>query len=215
MNPEPADLVDEAIARLAEDESGLGDFVAALSPGDEADLRGGALDSVTHFVESFPPLDRRWRPVVESTIRWPVAGPIQLRGKVDLVIGPPRGAESTKVLIDLKTGNTAEVHRHDLRFYALIETLVRSVPPRKLASFYLDAGEPISRGRHDAAAALGARPHDPRARPDGRPRTRTSATHHVTGLAVHVVSAQRRLRRRPSLAVRARRARLEPIVAIS
>jgi hypothetical protein len=143
-DPEPADLVDEAIARLAEDESGLGDFVAGLSPGDEADLRGGALDSVTHFVESFPPLDKRWRPVVESTIRWPVAGAIQLRGKVDLVIGPPRGAESTKVLIDLKTGNTAEVHRHDLRFYALIETLVRGVPPRKLASFYLDAGEPIT-----------------------------------------------------------------------
>jgi hypothetical protein len=142
--PEPADLVDEAIARLAEDESSIGDFIAGLSPADEADLRGGALESVIRFVESFPPLDRKWRPMVESTVRWPVAGPIQLRGKVDLVIGPPRGDESTKVLIDLKTGGAAEVHRHDLRFYALVETLIRRVPPRKLASFYLEAGEPIA-----------------------------------------------------------------------
>jgi hypothetical protein len=141
--PEPADLVDEAIARLAEDDSGLGDFVAALSPADEADLRGGALESVIRFVESFPPLDKRWRPIVESSIRWPAIGPIQLRGKVDLVIGPPRGDESTKVLIDLKTGGAAEAHRHDLRFYALVETLIRGVPPRRLATFYLDAGEPI------------------------------------------------------------------------
>ena len=32
-------------------------------------------------------------------------------------------------------------HRQDLGFYALLETLVRSVPPRRLATFYLDAAE--------------------------------------------------------------------------
>lgn len=141
--PEPAELVDEAIARLTNEETGLGDWLAMLSPADEADLRGGATESVIRFVESFPPLEKRWRPMVESTVRWPVAGPIQFRSKVDLVVGPPRGNESTKVLVDLKTGATAEVHRHDLRFYALLETLVRRVPPRKVASFYLDAGEAI------------------------------------------------------------------------
>ena len=34
-------------------------------------------------------------------------------------------------------------HREDLRFYAIVETLSRQVPPRKLASFYLDAAQPI------------------------------------------------------------------------
>jgi len=45
------------------------------------------------------------------------------------------------VLIDLKTGCAAPRHREDLRFYALVETLRSRVPPRKLASYYLDAGE--------------------------------------------------------------------------
>lgn len=141
--PEPADVVDEAMARLAEEENGLGEWLGGLSPADEADLRGSATESVIRFVESFPPLEKRWRPIVEASARWPVAGPIQMRGKVDLVIGPPRGNESTKVLLDLKTGGVAEAHRQDLRFYALVETLVRRTPPRKLASFYLEAGEPI------------------------------------------------------------------------
>ena len=66
-----------------------------------------------------------------------------LSGKVDLTIGRPAGAESRKVIIDLKTGWVSPKHREDLRFYALVETLRTQIPPRKLASFYLDAGEPV------------------------------------------------------------------------
>ena len=57
------------------------------------------------------------------------------------MIGKPAGAESRKVIIDLKTGRVSPRHRQDLGFYALVETLVRSVPPRKVATFYLDAAE--------------------------------------------------------------------------
>jgi hypothetical protein len=66
-----------------------------------------------------------------------------LSGKVDLTIGRPSGAESRKVIVDLKTGWVSQKHREDLRFYALVETLRTQVPPRKLASFYLDAGQPV------------------------------------------------------------------------
>ena len=45
------------------------------------------------------------------------------------------------MIIDLKTGRPNARHRQDLGFYALIETLARDVPPRKLATFYLDASE--------------------------------------------------------------------------
>ena len=45
------------------------------------------------------------------------------------------------MIIDLKTGRPNVRHRQDLGFYALIETLARGVPPRKLATFYLDASE--------------------------------------------------------------------------
>ena len=128
------------MARLADEDRSIGDYVAGLGPGDEADLRGQAVERVTKFVECFPPLDRRWHPMTEAAAQFPVEGPIVMRARVDLVIGRPAGLESRKVIIDLKSGRIAQRHREDLRFYALVETLCRDVPPRKLASFSLDSG---------------------------------------------------------------------------
>lgn len=142
-DPVPADLVDEAIARLSDDDTALGDWIEQLGEADRADLTGFAVDKVIKFAECFPPLDRRAAPTTESSVRWPNTGPIVLSGKVDLAIGRPAGAESRKVIVDLKTGWVSPKHREDLRFYALVETLRTGVPPRKLASFYLDAGEPV------------------------------------------------------------------------
>ena len=142
-DPVPADLVDEAIERLSDEDSSLGDWIERLDPAGRADLVGFAVDKVIKFAECFPPLDKRAAPTTESSVRWPIDGAIVLSGKVDLVIGRPEGAESRKVIIDLKTGWASPRHREDLRFYALVETLRSGVPPRKLASFYLDAGEPV------------------------------------------------------------------------
>jgi hypothetical protein len=141
--PTPTDLVDDALARLADDDSSIGDWIAGLSPGDEADLRGRAIARVTQFVECFPPLRRTWHPVTEAQVRWPVDGAITLRAKADIVIGRAVGNESRKVLIDLKAGRIWHRHREDLRFYALVETLARRVPPRTVASFSLEAGEAV------------------------------------------------------------------------
>jgi hypothetical protein len=47
------------------------------------------------------------------------------------------------VLIDLKSGGVSHRHREDLRYYALVETLVREVPPRAVASFSLEAGDAV------------------------------------------------------------------------
>ncbi|HEX6656665.1 MAG TPA: PD-(D/E)XK nuclease family protein [Ilumatobacter sp.] len=141
--PVPADVVDEAIARLADDDTSLGDWIAGLTEADRADLTGVAVEKLIKFLECFPPLDKRAAPTTESTVRWPVEGPIVLSGKVDLTIGRTAGDESRKVIIDLKTGWAAPKHREDLRFYALVEMLRTHVPPRKLASFYLDAGQPV------------------------------------------------------------------------
>jgi hypothetical protein len=142
-DPVPADVVDEAIARLAGDDSSLGEWIGGLSEADLADLRGFAIDKLIKFQECFPPLDKRAAPTTESTVRWPLDGPVVLSGKVDLTIGRPSGAESRKVIVDLKTGWVSPKHREDLRFYALVETLRTQVPPRKLASFYLDVGDPV------------------------------------------------------------------------
>lgn len=139
--PTPADVVDEAIARLADEDKSIGAYVAGLGPGDEAELRGLAVERVTKFLECFPPLDRRWHPMTEASARFPATGRIQLTAKVDLVLGRPAGRESRKVIVDLKSGRIVAQHREDLRFYALVETLCRDVPPRKLATFSLDSGQ--------------------------------------------------------------------------
>jgi hypothetical protein len=141
--PTPRDLVDDALARLADEERDFGRWIAALSPGDEADLRGQAIERVNKFVETFPPLDRRSNPATEAAAQWPLDGPILLRSRADLVMGRPSGRASRKLIIDLKTGRVSPRHREDLRFYALVETLVRDVPPRRLATFYLDAAQPM------------------------------------------------------------------------
>lgn len=139
--PTPIDLVDEAMARLVDEDRSLGNWVAGLAPGDEADLRGSAVERVTRFMEGFPPLDKRAHPMTEARVQWPLDGPVVMSGKVDLVMGRPQGNESTKLIIDLKSGRHSPRHRDDLRFYALVETLRTGVPPRKLASYYLDVGE--------------------------------------------------------------------------
>lgn len=139
--PSPTDLVDEALSRLADDTRGISAWVNSLTPADEADVRGQTTVRVTQFLENFPPLRKQWAPVTEASVRWPTSGPITLSGKVDLLFGRPSGRESRKVIIDLKTGRPNARHRQDLGFYALLETLVREVPPRKVATFYLDAAE--------------------------------------------------------------------------
>ncbi|MEO6123691.1 MAG: PD-(D/E)XK nuclease family protein, partial [Ilumatobacteraceae bacterium] len=141
--PAPAELVDEAIGRLVDEEKGLSEWLGGLGEGELADLRSMATDDVTKFMECFPPLDPRSRPVTESATQWPVDGPITMRGRADLTMGKPVERESRKLIVDLKTGRVVARHREDLRFYALVETLSRQVPPRKLASFYLDSAEPI------------------------------------------------------------------------
>jgi len=156
-DPVPADVIDEALARLADEDTSIGDWIEGLSEADLADLRGFAADKLIKFQECFPPLDRRAAPTVESSVRWPVDGPIVLSGKVDLTLGRPAGAESRKVIIDLKTGWVSPKHREDLRFYALVETLRTQIPPRKLASFYLDAGEPVVEDVNEATLLTAGR----------------------------------------------------------
>jgi hypothetical protein len=89
------------------------------------------------------PLDRRWHPMTEASAQYPLEGAIVLRARVDLVIGRPVRRESRKMIIDLKSGRVLPRHREDLRFYALVETLCRDVPPRKLATFSLDSGTAV------------------------------------------------------------------------
>jgi len=140
-DPSAGELVDEAIARLVAGGDRIADYLGGLGEGERAELHSEAVERTAKFLECFPPLEARWRPVAESRLRADLAGDrVTLSGKVDLTVGRSEGMRAGKVLIDLKTGGFAPRHRDDLRFYALIETLRLGVPPRLLASYYLDGG---------------------------------------------------------------------------
>ena len=107
-----------------------------------------------------------------------------------------RGRESRRVIVDFKSGGHSPVHRDDLRFYALIETLVHDVPPRRLVTYYLDDAEceveEVTIGVLRAALRTDARRHRHPRRPHGRRPGATTTDRR----RLPVVSAGRRLRRR-------------------
>lgn len=184
--PLPLELVDEAMASLANTDHWLTDFLQTCTDADRAELRSTAGDRVAKFFECFPPLSPRWRPVTESSQIVDLAdGRIRLRGKVDLTLGRAQGNQAGKVVIDLKTGAPNPVHRDDLRFYALLDAIRVGIPPRLVASFYLDLGEartePVTEAVLDATVA----------------RT-IDAAHRLTALRAGTVAPQHR----PSYACR-------------
>jgi PD-(D/E)XK nuclease superfamily len=141
--PVPAQLVDHALASLTESETnGLADWLQTISELERADLRGAAIDQVCAFLELWPPLKPSWRPRSESKARIDLIDDrVTLQGKVDLTVGVAEGTTAGKVLVDLKTGGFSPVHVDDLRFYALVEAIKVGVPPRRVATHYLESGD--------------------------------------------------------------------------
>jgi len=138
----PLDLVDEAMARIADD----GDdwtprrFLRSASTGELAELRASAGELVAKFQECCPPLRTDWRPRIESPLRVELcADRVVLRAKIDLALHRACGNEARTVLVDFKSGRPHAGHLDDLRFYALVETIRLGVPPFRLAAYYLDA----------------------------------------------------------------------------
>lgn len=141
----PLDYVHGAIDRLISADATIADWLVGLNDADRADLVSRVNDVVATFIQSFPPLSRRWVPVSESRLQARFAqGQLLLNGVIDLSLGRARGHEAGKVIIDLKTGSPQSGHREDLRFYALIELIKYGVPPRLTASFYLDSAQAVT-----------------------------------------------------------------------
>ncbi len=88
----PAELVDEAMARLTEGTDRLAEWLQGIDDIERAELRGEAVDRVSGFVELWPPLESRWRPCTESRERQEfLGGKVVLSGKVDLTVGMADG----------------------------------------------------------------------------------------------------------------------------
>lgn len=139
--PHPGTVVDEAMAVLADQADGRGAYIGGLGDAEWAELRSRAVDRTTKFLHDFPPMPTSSHPVLEASTKWQPPGTIELSGKVDLAVGRPEGNESRILIVDFKSGGRSPHHRDDLRFYALLHTLRQQVPPRKLATYYLDYSE--------------------------------------------------------------------------
>jgi hypothetical protein len=141
--PAPLELVDAAIDRIIEegDDRTPRTWLLEAPATELAELRAAANDLVCKFEASFPPLKKDWRPRLESPVRVELhAGQIVLRSKVDLALGKPEGTQAGVLVVDFKSGRAYPHHIDDLRYYALLETFRSGVPPFRVASYYLDAG---------------------------------------------------------------------------
>jgi hypothetical protein len=137
----PLDAVDEAVASLINSTNNIGEWLKGCGETTRAELRSEANTHVAAFVETWPRLQRTWRPVLEGSIKTELLdGAVILSGKPDLTIGHAQGDVAGKVIVDFKTGITSVAHVADLRFYALVDTLRIGVPPRLLATSYLESG---------------------------------------------------------------------------
>ena len=135
------ELVDEAVVSLINRGDGLANFLTDLSDVERAELRSDVASLLQTFFDTFPPLRPAWTPTTELPRKVLLhRGQIVLQGRFDLTVGQPNELTAGRVLLELKTGRAVPHHLDDLRFYALLETLVVGVPPALLASFYVDAG---------------------------------------------------------------------------
>ncbi len=155
-NRPPLDLVDEAMAHLEDDHDTMADFLRGLDSATRAELRGEVGGLLTTFFDTFPPLRTAWRPTTEMRRRIGIhRDMVTLSARFDLTLGTPADTTAGRVIIELKTGRPVAAYQDDLRFYALLETLVVGVPPLAAATFYLDAGEihvqPANRASLDSA----------------------------------------------------------------
>jgi hypothetical protein len=144
---DPHTLVEEAIARLEQDEAFRG-YWAGVEDLRRDEILMEASKILELFRSTMPPLRRMRRDLSPST-EWFVkaelsGGSLVLSGSLDLVLGSGSQAEpcrATRLAIDLKTGRAWPEHAEDMRFYALLLTLRFGVPPYRVATLYLDSGE--------------------------------------------------------------------------
>jgi hypothetical protein len=94
------------------------------------------------LVARWPKLDPAWLPRTQVPMRVGLAGgSIELSGRVDLAIGRPGQGVASVAIVEVKSGGRRPEHRHDLHFYALMETLRSPAPPFAVATYYSRTGE--------------------------------------------------------------------------
>ena len=138
------DPMDDGLAGLATDgrQDELVAWICALAAADLAELRSEVERQAGGLAERWPPLEARWLPRTQESMRVTLAGGrVELATRVDLAVGGPADDEASVALVEVKSGRRRPEHRLDLAFSALIEALRSPAPPFAVATYYSRTGE--------------------------------------------------------------------------
>jgi hypothetical protein len=127
-------VVEVAAGRLAQTDREFGPYWSGLDHLARAEHLAAASGRLALLRESFPALDRSWQPVGEQMLIARLGRTLTLSGRPDLILG--RGAG---LVLDFKTGVARPVHAEDMRFYALLATLVFRRAPYRVATVFLES----------------------------------------------------------------------------
>jgi hypothetical protein len=136
--------VDDALAGLGIDgrQGELLKFIEALSDGDRAALSAEVTQQAAVLVDRWPFLAGGWLPRTQERVTIPLGGgAVVLSGVIDLVVGVPSSGRASTGLVEVKSGRRSPVHRADVHYYALLETLRSGAPPFRVATYYTATGE--------------------------------------------------------------------------
>jgi len=156
--PNAVDAAEQSVTEMADHESWYGRFLRELGPGDRTTLIAEVANLVSAFLDDWPRIERRWSPRVEPKLRVDLCDRrVTLHGQPDLMLGRVVVGEARVLLVDFKTGWVRAEHREDLRFYALLQTLVRRAPPFRVDTYYPEMGEHVPEDVSEAVLATAVR----------------------------------------------------------
>ena len=142
---DPHELARRAAFGLQDDRQ-FGPYWRDLDQLERDGLVMAAVETLESFRASFPPLGELRRSLAPVCEHWLEAsfggGHVSVLGKVDLVLNRFDPARSTRVLVDLKTGQARPEHPEDMRLYALLYTLRYGMPPYRVGTLFLNSGVP-------------------------------------------------------------------------
>jgi hypothetical protein len=138
-----------AAARRLLDQGRFRAYWEAVGPVTREEVLMEVVRGVEMFRGSFPalrPLRSTLAPVtelwLEARFRAPEGtAPVIVSGCVDLMLNRPFPGRATRLILDLKSGLARPEHPQDMRLYALLHTLRFGVPPIRVATLFLAAGE--------------------------------------------------------------------------
>ena len=134
---DPLAQVEHAAGLLPEEESAFAEHWRGSDDLARTEAVDAAARSLSLFRDMFPPLPRRWQPVVEQSLRSTLCGGrLVLSGRVDLLMG-----RRSRLVIDFKSGQASQAHAQDMRFYGLLVALVFGSAPYRMATVFLESLE--------------------------------------------------------------------------